>query len=110
MATIYLDRDNAITLGLKIDGGFVNAGIVTRAQVWLPPSASVAGTAVMFDTMTDPDAELVDSDTAVRIRGGQRDLKPGRYQAYVTVYDNQSPNGIAWATQIINIQQWQPDV
>lgn len=110
MATIYLDRDNAITLTLKQDGVTVPVTTVTKAQVWLPPSASVSGTAVMFDTTADPDAELVDSDTAVRIRGGQRDLKPGRYQAYVTVYDNQSPNGIAWATQIINIQQWQPDV
>lgn len=110
MSTYYLDRNNAIELTLQQNGATVTANTVTRALLWLPASASVAGTEVTFDSTADADTTLIESATKVQIKGGARALNPGRYTAYLTLFDAVNTDGLAWTTVPLKVEQWRPDV
>jgi hypothetical protein len=109
MSVIYLGRDNRIVWELRADGQTVTPGSVTRAVLWLPATASTESEAIVMDSQTDPDIELTDSATRVQISAGDRPLKPGTHQAYLTVYDAANPDGLAWSTDMIKVIGWRPD-
>jgi len=106
---IYLERDNVILLELQQDGQTVTQGAVTRAVLWFPSRAGVDGNSVVFDTDTDSDITLEVSQTQVRIQAGQRPMNPGVYTAYLTIYDQNHPNGIAWASVPTRVRVWEAE-
>lgn len=108
MAKLYLGRDNAITLQLQKNGETVPAGAVTRAVFWLPAEAAVDNQEVTFDTDTDSDTSLLESATKLEIKGGLRDLNPGKYRGELTLYDALNPNGIRWGDLSVTIKDSHP--
>jgi len=104
-ATIYLDRDNKVTLELKQNGSMVAENSVTKAALWLPGNAFSDGNAKSFDT-DGQYMELADNATKVRLDLGEADINKGTYRCYLTVYDAVNTNGIAWDVLIIAFTEW----
>lgn len=102
MSGIYLEKDNAVKWQLTQAGAVVPDDTITRVVVTIPTPASD----VVFDTSTDTDITLEDSATAVQVLGGERDIDPGVYQAYFTVYETGSVNGLAWANATVYVRNW----
>ena len=109
MVIIYLDRNNSFVRRLQVDGATVSADKITRALVFMP-GAGADGSDVTFDTQSDNDIELIENATAVRVLGGLRDLRPGRYRAFLTCFDAQAPQGLAWDSFSITVRSWLPEV
>ena len=107
MAELVIGRDNTVVMRLEQDGQTVAPGAVTRVKLWIP--AGTDGGPVVFDSATDPDIELIDSATRVSITGLERDLKPGSYTGYLTVFDAANTNGLAWARPRVRVLSWRPE-
>lgn len=105
MSTIYLDRNNSITRRLQVDGATVAAGTLTRA-IFLMHGAAKDGGDIKFDTSTDTDISLTENATTVVIKGGLRDIKPGRYHCLLTCFDSASPEGLAWDQISVTVREW----
>lgn len=108
MATIYQGRDNAITLELTQDGQTVPAGVVTKAVFAIPGRATDSGADLTLETGTDGEIILNQDAQSVTIKAGNLPLKRGSFSGFLTVYDNQSPGGLAWAQVYIQVQDWMP--
>jgi len=102
---IYLDRDNAIKLGLTADGAAVDASSLTRVIVKL---TSGAGTVTTFDSNIDANAfdfvtetaQVSDTVTGIIVIKLQDALTPPAaaddYTMDLIVYDTANTSGIHW--------------
>jgi len=104
-ATVYLDRDNEVTLVLTQDGKQPNQNVITKAALWVSGSAFKDGLARVFDT-TGSNVTLIDSATKVLLSLGSVDMKEGGHRAYLTIYDAINTSGIAWDTIILQVSEW----
>ena len=104
-ATVYLDRDNAITLELKQDGSYVTENSVILAALWIPASAFNDANPRTLDTEGES-MELIENGTKVKLDLGSSNLIPGIHRCYLTVYDAVNINGIAWDTLTIRVRDW----
>ena len=103
--TIYLNRDNAIKLGLTADGVPVNAATLTRVIVKLTSSS---GTVFTYDSNTDVNAfdytseqaQVSDTVTGILVLKLQEANTPppvaNDYVLDLILYDPANTNGIHW--------------
>lgn len=103
--TIYLNRDNAIKLGLTVDGAPVSAANMTRVVVKLTDDD---GNVTTFDSNTDVNAfdwttetaQVSDVQTGILIIKLQDAVTPPTvgddYVLDLIVFDALNPNGIHW--------------
>lgn len=105
MATIYLDRDNKVTLALTQDGVPPNQNAITKAVLWVSGSAFADGLPRVFDT-TGSNVTLIDSATKIELSLGPVDMKEGGHKAHLTIYDAVNANGIAWDSLILQVRDW----
>ena len=112
---IYLNRDNAIKLGLTADGAPVSAASMTRVLVKLTDGD---GTVTTFDSNVDTNAfdftteqaQVSDSVTGILVIKLQDALTPpaagNDYTLDLILYDTTNPNGVHWDSpfpvQVIN--------
>ena len=91
---VFLNRDNAIKLGLTADGTPVNASTLTRVEMILTDSD---GNVYEFDSSS---AQVVDTVTGILIIKLQDSTSPpptaDDYVANLILYDSANPNGIHW--------------
>jgi len=104
-ATVYLNRDNTVTLSLTQDGVAPNQNVITKAALWVPGSAFSDGIAQVLDT-TGSNVTLTDSATKVELSLGSTQIQKGTHYCYLTIYDAVNTNGIAWDTLIIQVSDW----
>ena len=104
MATVYLDRDNTITLSLTQDGAAPNANVITKASLWIPGTAFSDGLPVVVDAA--PEVTLTDNATKVNLALGTLNINKGSHYCYLTIYDAVNVNGIAWDTLILQVSDW----
>ena len=102
---IYLNRDNAIKLGLTADGVPVNAATLTRVVAELTDGD---GNVTTFDSNTDSNAfdwtsetaQVSDTDTGILIIKLQDANTPPTagddYTMNIIVYDTLNSDGINW--------------
>lgn len=102
---IYLDRDNAIKLGLTADGAPISAATLTRVIVKLTDGA---GTVTTFDSNTDVNAfdfttetaQVSDTVTGILVIKLQDATSPPTagddYTLDLIIYDAANVNGIHW--------------
>ncbi len=105
--TVFLNRDNAIKLGLTADGTPVNAASFTRVVAKL---ASDDGTVYTFDSQSDTNAfdwtsetaQVVDTVTGILvIKLQDATVPPPEGDDYILdliIYDAANSNGIHWDT------------
>jgi hypothetical protein len=103
--TIYLNRDNAIKLGLTADGIPVNAATLTRVIVKL---TNGAGTVFTYDSSVDVNAfdftsetaQVSDTVTGILVMKLQDAVTPpvvaNDYVLDLILYDPANSNGIHW--------------
>lgn len=104
---IYLNRDNEVRFRLKQNGRDVTENSVTKVTLWLPSSASsLTDEPLVFDSEVDDELSLEDDRRVVVIRLGHADVNDGSFLGFITVYDLEHPNGIAWAKETIRIKTW----
>ena len=104
-ATVYLGRDNAVTLNLKQDGAAPAENTITKAALWIPGEAFSDDTPQVFDT-DGSELTLTNNATSVRLDLGSIALSPGTYWAFLTIYDAVHTNGIAWDAVEITVRDW----
>ena len=102
---IYLDRDNAIKLGLTADGAPINAATLTRVTVKL---TNGSGTVTLYDSTTDVNAfdfttetaQVSDTVTGILVIKLQDATTPPvagtDYIMDIIVYDAANTDGIHW--------------
>jgi len=102
---IYLNRDNAIKLGLTADGAPVNAATLTRVIVKL---TNGAGTVTTFDSSVDTNAfdyssetaQVSDTITGILVIKLQDAVTPPTagddYTLDLILYDADNSSGIHW--------------
>ena len=102
---IYLDRDNAIKLGLTADGAPISASTLTRVVVKL---TNEAGTVTTFDSDIDPlafdftteTAQVSDTVTGILVLKLQDAAAPPAaaddYTLDLIIYDAANADGIHW--------------
>lgn len=102
---IYLNRDNAIKLGLVADGTPIDARSLTRVVAKLTASD---GTVTTYDSNVDVNAfdftsnieQVSDAVTGILVIKLQDAITPpapaNDYMMNVIVYDAATPNGINW--------------
>jgi len=102
---VYLNRDNAIKLGLTADGAVINANTLTRVIVKL---TNGAGTVLTFDSNTDVNAFDFTTETAqvsdtvagiLVIKLQEASSPPAAADDYtmdLILYDAANVNGIHW--------------
>ena len=102
---VYLDRDNAIKLGLTADGAAVSTASLTRVIVKL---TNGAGTVTTFDSNIDLNAfdfttetdQVSDTVTGILVIKLQDALTPpvagDDYTMDLIVYDSVNTSGIHW--------------
>ena len=108
MANAYLERDNRQRWRLEQNGQTVQEGAVQRVVVRFPASASAGDDAIVLDT-DEPDSVLSLEENATVVEanlGHVKGLTPGLYRCWLTVYDAEHPNGIAWAQVWVRVQSW----
>lgn len=105
MATIYLERDNTITLALTQDGSAPTANVITKAAIWFPGSAFSDDAPRVFDT-DGAFVELTDNATKVALNLGAAPITSGQFFCYLTIYDSANPNGIAWDSFMLVARDW----
>lgn len=105
---IFLDRDNEVRFRLKQNGRDVKEDAVTRVTLWLPAAASSeTDEPIVFDTDTSPSEIYLNADaTEVTLFLGHSPVNSGAFVGYITVYDPNHPNGLAWAKETIRIKDW----
>lgn len=108
MATVFLDRDNTVTLSLTQDGQAPAANVITRAALWVPGSAFADDLPRVFDAA--PEVTLTDNATKVSLALGDTAIKTGGHFCYLTIYDAVNTDGIAWDTIIIRVKEWPAEV
>ena len=103
--TVYLNRDNAIKLGLTVDGLPISAATLTRVVVKLTDDDGNVST---FDSTTDTNAfdwtsetaQVSDTTTGILVIKLQDATTPPAvgddYTLDLIVYDALSPSGIHW--------------
>ena len=103
--TVYLNRDNAIKLGLTVDGAPISATNLTRVVVKLTDDDGNVST---FDSTTDTSAfdwttetaQVSDTETGILVIKLQDATTPPAvgddYVLNLIVYDTNNPNGIHW--------------
>ena len=103
--TVYLNRDNAIKLGLVADGVPVNASTITKVAVKL---VSTDGAITSYNSDDDPNAfdftsetgEVVDKVTTILVIRLQDATTPpsvnSSYQATVIIFDSNNTDGLVW--------------
>ena len=112
---IYLNRDNAIKLGLTADGLPINAATLTRVIVKLTDGA---GTVTTYDSNVDTNAfdystetaQVSDTVTGILVIKLQDAVTPpaagSDYMLDLILYDSANANGIHWDSpfpvQVIN--------
>lgn len=112
---VYLNRDNAIKLGLTADGAPVDAGTLTRVIATLTDSD---GNVTTFDSNTDPaafdwttqEAQVSDTITGILVIKLQDATSPPTvgddYTMNLVVFDDANPDGINWDSpfpvQVVN--------
>jgi hypothetical protein len=112
---VYLNRDNAIKLGLTADGVPVDAATLTRVIMKLTDGD---GTVTAFDSSVDTNAfdftsqtaQVSDTVTGILVIKLQDAVVPpdagNDYTAALVLYDAANPNGIYWDSpfpvQVIN--------
>ena len=112
---IYLNRDNAIKLGLTADGAPINAATLTRVLVKLTDGN---GTVTSYDSTTDVNAfdfltetaQVSDTVTGILVIKLQDAVTPpaagNDYTLDLILYDATNVNGIHWDSpfpvQVIN--------
>ena len=97
----YIDRDNIEKLALLQDGVAVTAGAVTKAVLKFSDYC--------IDTDNDSDQiYFLDSDNqTVCVKIGQIDsIAVGCYKGFLTIYDSETVNGLAWVEVEINVYKW----
>jgi hypothetical protein len=98
----YIGRNNYAELELMQDGVTVEEGAVTRAVLRFG--------SFCLDTEEVEHADWIElNEDATKITlhlGLVTDLKPGRYNASLTLYDAASTKGIAWTTFVIRARSW----
>lgn len=107
---IYIDRDNTVKIELLLNnrklgrgGGNQVISSITRAVVYIEEDN------VTLDSDIDPELSLTDQETAILITYGEKlNLTPGTYSCKLTCYDINHPNGVAWASFRLRIEQWTP--
>ncbi len=102
---IYLNRDNAIKLGLTADGAPVNANILTRVIVRLTDASDVVTTfdstieSNVFDYTTES-AQVSDIITGILVIKLQNAASPpaagNDYTMDLILYDVTNTSGIHW--------------
>jgi hypothetical protein len=102
---IYLNRDNAIKLGLTADGLPINAATLTKVIAKL---TNEAGTVITFDSTTDVNAfdystetaQVSDTVTGILVIKLQDAVAPPAagtdYTMDLILYDTANVNGIHW--------------
>lgn len=108
-ATVFLDRDNKITLKLLQDGAPITEDLVTKAVLWVPGTAFSSGLPQVVDS-DGPNITLTDGATKVTLELGSLDVKQGAHSCYLTVYDAAHPNGIAWDRISLRVRNWPAEV
>lgn len=104
---IYLNRDNEVRFRLKQNKKDVVENSITRVTIWLPSAASAStDSPIIFDTDVDSELLLENDKKDLVISLGQADLNPGTYLCYITVFDPDHPNGIAWARESLRVDTW----
>jgi len=97
----YIGRDNIIRRTLLIDGNALTSdekAAITRVTVNIGP----------FCLDTDVGDNISYSDGVVNITVGLiTGIKRGKYNAEVTVYDPLMPNGKAWGSFTIYVDNWE---
>ena len=92
--TVYLGRDNAIDLTLKVDGAAANLISVTRIDLqaedgsWAVNSDASPGA---FDWTTDPAAGYLS------MMLGSEAIPEGVHRVQLVVYDPSNTDGVVWA-------------
>lgn len=105
---IYLGRDNTLALDLEIDGTLVTADLITRAQFWFPAAAVGSAAALTLDTSSNAEIALANSATRVSIQAGSLDLNVGTHKCFLTVFDADNTNGLAWDSFDVDVASWNP--
>lgn len=103
--TIFLGRDNRQRWQLINNDEVVQENAVTRATLTFPGHATEDGEIYCADTDGEGLA-LTDNATVVEADLGGAPLKPGAYEALLTVYDAVNVNGIAWARVLVEVSAW----
>lgn len=103
--TVYLNRDNAIKLGLTVDGAAISASYITRVVVKLTDDD---GNVTSFDSATDTSVFDWDTETAlvsdtetyilvIKLQDAATPPDVGDdYVLDLILYDSLNPNGIHW--------------
>lgn len=102
--TVYLGRDNTITLTLAHGGVAFKPDTITKVALWVPGTAFANGLPRLFDAA--PEVTLIDNATKVRLALSNTGMQVGAYYCYLTVYDIAHPNGVAWDALTINSVVW----
>lgn len=108
MTTVYIDRDNKVTLRLEVDGSTVSSGTVTKVVFWIPGTVTIDGNPITLDSSVNPQIAILESGTIVQLDLGGLDLKRGSAKCYLTVYDAINTDGIAWDTITLKFLNWKP--
>lgn len=102
-SALYAGRDNALQWRLKCNGETIAKNAVTRVVVHVAPRSG--GDTIRLDSEEHTDVRLLDDSTLVEIRFGQI-LGPGVYDVWLTVFDENHTNGIAWHNSVVIVREW----
>ena len=99
--TFYTGTANSVGLTLKVNGATVDAGTVTRAIFRF-------GDYCLDTDEADADIFSLNEDaTVLTVRAGLIDgVQPGKYSGMLTLYDEETADGIAWERITVIIGQW----
>lgn len=104
-ATVYLDRDNDITLRLTQDGGGVSENVITKVSLWIPGTAFSGGGPQVVDSNSSY-ITLTDNATSATLSLGSLAIRQGTHSCYLTVYDAVNLNGLAWDRISLRVRDW----
>lgn len=107
---VYLGRDNVIVWELLQNNKTVQEDAITHAKLWIPEELTDVSEPIVASTDPEEDMydglKLIDNDTKIEARLGSLPLKKGYGMAFLTVYDSDHPNGIAWGGITLIVKDW----
>jgi len=100
---VYIGRDNVTKWQLQEDCVDIDGSTVTRVTLNIPEH----GTGVCLDSDNTNADISIDNDGIVSATIGTNVSDTGFYDAYLTVYTNSEPNGIAWSKIKLQVKEWE---
>lgn len=112
MSTVYINRDNKLIWELKQDGSTVPENAITDAILYIPEKLTTKSDGIYLGTEEDASDDvyegltLIENATKIEAHFTSAPLKSGSETCFLTLYDDDHPNGIAWDDIRLNIKDW----